>query len=176
MADSTENNLTRGEALEIWKCFADAGGTDKGRMVTISTWFLAFSATIIGYIAINHLEFNPFCIAKPGKAAVLAIMGFIVSGIGALVVLLYAGYTNRNWAKADEIAERYGLKDLLPNERPVVLKSRILDRLSAPRDPRTQLAPVFWLFLIVAPCIMLLDLVLLIHIIWCQFATSTVSF
>lgn len=166
MANLTNCNLSRDDALEIWKCYADAGGKDKERMVTISTWFLAFSATIIGYIAVNHLEFGPFRIVNPGKAAVVAGMGFIVSAIGAFVVLLYAGYSNRNWWKADEIARHYGLEDLLPNALPVNLRPRILDWLSKYREPRTQLAPVFWLFLIVAICSMLLDLVFIICAIW----------
>ena len=163
--------LTPEQALEIWKHYANTGGADKDRMITIATWLLALSATAIGYAATNFVEFNPeFWVKDPEKAATLAVLGLFVSFTGTIVVLVFAGYANWNWDKADEFAEKYGLQELLPaNRRAVDAKPKGFNRivlnianlLATPRDPRTELAPVFWIFLALAAASFLVHLVLL---------------
>ena len=137
---SPNNKLQPEQALEIWKPFANTGGADKDRMVTITTSLLAISGSIMGYVATEFLkeEHLPFVVL-----AFIAGMSFFVSMLGMFIVLLYASYTNWNWAKADMIARQYGLKEMLPEKGDIKLKWNILNWFSRPRDPQKELAPVF---------------------------------
>ena len=92
------------------------GGTDKNTMVTIVSWLLAFAATAIGYIVTHKDMIGPTAgeISHPLRMMAVSLLGLVVSGIAGYVTLLYGGYANRNWAKADEIADRRGWLDLLP--------------------------------------------------------------
>lgn len=86
------SNLPPDQVVEIWKHFANTGGTDKERMVTIVTWLLLLSVTAIGYGVTEFIEFQwPLDVkkSKVGAAAALAILGFFVSFAGILVVLLF---------------------------------------------------------------------------------------
>jgi hypothetical protein len=101
------------QAILIWQHFANVGGADKDRMVTVSTWLLSFSGTIIGYIAIQEwggTESNPLV------AIILAFLGMLVSSLALAIITIYASYSNWNWGMADAIAKRYGWYDLYPNE------------------------------------------------------------
>lgn len=88
-------------------------------MVTVTTWLLGFSATIIGYIVTHLIRFDPFVLTdvftQPKKAACLACLGFLVSTMAGYVALLYGGYANRNWAESDKIACRHRWCDLVPH-------------------------------------------------------------
>jgi hypothetical protein len=105
--------------LELWKYYAGAGGADKNTMVTVTSLLLGFSITIISYIVAQLITFNPILIKEPTKVLSLAILGLIISCLTVYVALLYGGYSNENWARADDIArrlkEKYGWNDLLPN-------------------------------------------------------------
>jgi hypothetical protein len=110
--------LDENQLIEIWKHFAVTGGADKERMVTITTWILGFSAAILGYLAINLIDYSVLAVNEPGKTRVLSCLGTLVSAYGARIVLLYAGYTNWNWAKADSLASKlktkFKIRELLP--------------------------------------------------------------
>ncbi len=134
------------EALESWKYYASAGGSDKQTMVSITVWLLAFSAATTGYIVANDLiKFSltksncavsisipilniwaSFEQANQIKLVIIAIVGFFFSFIALIVVLLYAGYATQNWDKADEIAVKYCFYDLLPEHK--ILKIYDCDR------------------------------------------------
>jgi hypothetical protein len=157
-----DSDLRPDQILEIWKHFAQTGGADKERMVTIATWLLSLSATAIGYAATHFIE-SPWPLevkaSKEAAAAALAVLGLFVSVVCTIIVLLYAGYTTWNWAKADELARKYRLNELLPEECKAEHASpkrhnrvvfRVITCLARPRDPRSHLAPVFWIFLILA--------------------------
>lgn len=101
--------------LELWKHFASFGGEDKNRMVTIVIWILGVSISIISYTGshlIGNISSEPKC--QPKELLVpLTITGVLISLIGAYVSLVYGGYANRNWEKANQIARERGWTDLL---------------------------------------------------------------
>jgi hypothetical protein len=102
--------------LELWKHFAGMGGTDKNTMITTVSWLLAFAATAIGYIVTGpqmNGSTSPW-LSHHGRVTVVSLLGILVSGVAGYLVLLYAGYSNRNWAKADDIARKHQWLDLLP--------------------------------------------------------------
>ena len=53
------------------------GGTDKVRMVQITTWLFGFSAAIFGFIVTNDLEY--FHLKEPLATRLLAIRGLVIS-------------------------------------------------------------------------------------------------
>jgi hypothetical protein len=144
------------EAIQVWQSFASAGGNDKDRMVSVSTWLLAFSGAIIGFSVTEGFRSGNY-----KAVAVLAILGMIVSILAGCVTLMYGGYAKRNWAMADSIAELKGWYDLVPGKRSRVsvhleekLQTRTpiwpanwADKLSKTEDPLQKLAPIFrWFF------------------------------
>ena len=112
------NNYGRsaGEDLEIWKHYASYGGEDKNRMVTIATSLLGGSAVILWYILTKQVNFNDgnLVLREAGISLGVAILGAGVSFLAGYVSLLYGGYSNRNWEKANQIAFNRGWYDLLP--------------------------------------------------------------
>jgi hypothetical protein len=142
-------------AFEVWKYHASIGGADKDRMIQIATLLFGFSAAIVGFIFKEGVKTNQ--IVEPVAVSCLAIAGALVSLASAFITLLYGGYANRNWAKADQIAKDYGWKRLAPNDSPFPEAERLAERplslvgcalrLSATKLPDKQLAPVFeWFF------------------------------
>jgi hypothetical protein len=49
---------------------------------------------------------------------IISMLGISVSISSGYITILYGGYSNRNWQKADDIAENRGWKDLLPVQAP----------------------------------------------------------
>src|SRR5438128_2068543 len=80
--------------LELWKHFATFGGEDKNIMVAVVSWILGFSATIIGYIVTELLEYNWAWFTNPLKTFVIALLGGVASYAAGYVALLYGGYAN----------------------------------------------------------------------------------
>jgi hypothetical protein len=147
----------RSRDLELWKHFAGMGGTDKNTMITTVSWLLAFAATAIGYIFTNSqmIASNTPRVQEPGRMMVVSLLGIFVSVVAGYLAILYGGYSNRNWAKADEIARKRKWLDLLPESPDKMTPERVCkpDRLAAfawrrarPCYPQTELAPVFKIF------------------------------
>jgi len=170
--------LTTDQVLEVWKHFANTGGADKERMVTITTWLLAFSVAAISYIATKLVNYKtaPVKINNPELAVVIVVLGLVVSLVGLFVVLLYAGYSNRYWAKADKLAYDHKIKELYPETETVqefCCEATGLNRLVLPiiyalarnRDPRRSLAPIFWVFIILSAGLLVVNVFLLLFII-----------
>lgn len=164
-------DLSDDHAIQAWQCFANIGGNDKDRMITTSTWLLAFSGTILGYRLTEGWSL---------ASALLTGLGILVSALAAVVTLVYGGYANRAWAKADAIARQRGWRQLVPEYESVVVKGdvvaqrvRTLARLASvaakPCDPIRELPFIFSTFFWLAIFAMLAHLLLFISI---DFANS----
>jgi hypothetical protein len=159
------------EAIELWKYFGNVGASDKNTMVTAGSWLLGGSAALIWYLVTVELELEaqPIKVVHPLRALILSIVGMAVSLLAGYVALLYAGYSNWNWAHADVIAreqvKRNGSRswqELIPKDaaktmedwradlaepkgcppRPTLFAAWAI-RLGRPCEPTTELAPVF---------------------------------
>ncbi|MFX0202763.1 MAG: hypothetical protein ACFFCW_42205 [Candidatus Hodarchaeota archaeon] len=141
-----------GEDLELWQHHASFGGEDKNRMVSIATWFLGASAAMLWYIWTSLICPNPLGIKEPLITLGVATLGMGVSALAGYISLLYGGYSNQNWEKADQIATSRGWKDLLPldHEAQGHGLNAIAKRLARPCKPQVELAPVFVVFLVLA--------------------------
>ena len=157
-----------GEDLEVWKRYASFGGEDKNRMVTIATSLLGGSAVILWDIWTEQIHWNSRCkidfcnleFEKPLRALGVALLGMGVSLLAGYISLLYGGYSNRNWERADQIAFNRGWYDLLPpkktpkghKDKEAVTREGLLnpiatELLARPCEPKKTLAPVFqWFF------------------------------
>ena len=151
-----EHTWTPDQALEAWKHFASVGGADKNTMVTVASWLLGFSGTILGYVVTNLLKSDSFVLLQPVPTFFLGGLGILTSVAAGLVALLYGGYANWNWARADEIAEARGWHDLLPDgpkregrHNPTGLAA-LAKKLAGPKDCAKPLAPVFLVFMLLA--------------------------
>lgn len=135
--------------LELWKHHANFGGEDKNRMVTIATWLLGGSAAILMYVLDKQIDPSQLTLIKPLVTFFVATLGIVISGVAGYVSLLYGGYANRNWGKADQIAASRKWKDLLPTDEDPSghgLNTMAM-RLAKPCKPQEELAPVFkWFF------------------------------
>jgi hypothetical protein len=164
--------LSPPEILLVWQHFANIGGHDKDRMVAMMT---ILSPILLATIGFAYNAENP-------QREVAAVAGFVTALIATVVVLMYAGYANRNWEKADDIAETYlknvTLKGMNKRGEVVVqplskvLKEKELDDygwlgilahklggfLSRPHDPSSSLAPIFMLFFIASFILSVLSL------------------
>jgi hypothetical protein len=141
--------------LELWKHYASFGGQDKNTMVTIASWLLAGSVAMLAFIwneliSTKALDINSILtIAYPTRALGIAGLGAGVSTLAAYISLLYGGYANRNWEKADRIAANRGWKDLLPShDAPSGYSlNAIARRWARDCEPEKTLPPVFrWYF------------------------------
>lgn len=144
--------------LEVWKHFAGMGGTDKNTMITTVSWLLAFAATAIGYIVTDSqmIATTSPRIQSPGRLMAVSLLGIFVSVAAEYLAILYGGYSNRNWAKADEIARKRKWLDLLPEGSPDKMTpeqggkparlAAIAWQRARPCYPQTDLAPVFKIF------------------------------
>lgn len=154
--------------LELWKHHAAFGGEDKNRMVAVVSFILGFSAAVLGVVASLPVEEGSWiAFEKPGRAIVFSALGTVVSGIAAYTVLLYAGYSNQNWRKADSIAKNQPWECLTKNRK---LSPRacnhslaaLSEKLAKPCEPDRELAPVFITFLVLSLVIMLVHVVIII--------------
>lgn len=149
------------QAIELWKYFGGVGAQDKNTMVTVESLLLGFSAAIIGYLGGELLSFHPLSVTDAYKAICLAVLGIMISCVAGYVSLLYGGYSNWNWAKADAIARDQATRYpkwadlLLENSKAAVEKgttrtpsvfSAIAARFGRPCDPIAELAPIFSLY------------------------------
>jgi len=144
--------------LEVWKHFAEMGGTDKNTMIATVSWLLAFAATGIGYIVTDSQIIGPTSpqVQQPGRMMTVSLLGIFVSVVAWYLAIVYGGYSNRNWAKADEIARRREWSDLLPEGSPDKMTperrckpdglAAFAWRRARPCYPQTELAPVFKIF------------------------------
>jgi hypothetical protein len=112
---TAERTWTADHALQAWEHFANAGGVDKNTMITVVSWLLGFSGTIIGYIVTKLLDPKSFVLVKPVPTLFLGGVGIVTSIAAGVVALLYGGYATKNWGWADTIAEGRGWHDLLPD-------------------------------------------------------------
>lgn len=153
--------------LELWKHYAAFGGEDKNRMVTIASYLLGVSAAALGII-VSQLKDDAWITFKPPQQAVLfSTLGIIISGIAAYTVLLYAGYSNQNWQKADDIARHHGWSDLVsppsPDTAGLPPLARISNRFAKPCDPKIDIAPVFRVFAAVSILFVLMHLFVIVR-------------
>ncbi len=156
-------------AFEVWKSFASIGGADKDRMVQIATWLLALSAGIGAFALKEAVDQNGE--SEPIVAGYLAIVGILTSLASASVTLVYGGYANWNWAKADQIANDYGWWRLAPSDSPIAALGRPKKRNSLvtwalnqaePTRAHEKLAPVFWCFFLLSMASLAVHLVILV--------------
>ncbi len=139
--------------LELWKHYASFGGEDKNRMVTINSWLLGLSAATLGYIVTRTIAPDSASLDEPIRAFALAVLGLGVSGFAGFLAVLYGGYANRNWERADQIADGRGWTDLLP---PPVRETRgpglngFAKLWARPCKPKDELGLVFMAFSILA--------------------------
>ncbi len=175
--------LSPQEIMGVWQHFAKIGGHDKDRMVTI---LMFLSPILLGTIGFAYTT------KDPDQQQVAATVGFFSSLIAAAVVLMYAGYANRNWEVADEIAENYlsnvalervntqkylalaqghvPLSDVLKPKPEDLSDFGLFGRfiqaiarwLSQPHHPKKSLAPIFMLFFVLSLISALTSLLILI--------------
>lgn len=170
-----KNEPIASDYLELWKHHAAFGGEDKNRMVAVTTFVLGFSAAVLGIVASMPVEEGSWvAFQEPRRAIVFSALGTIVSGIAAYTVLLYAGYSNQNWRKADLIAAKQpwgyltknaGLSPRAGNHSLATLS----EKLAKPCEPDSELAPVFVTFLVLSLIIMLVHVVVIISaaiVVW----------
>ena len=169
-------------AFEVWKHHASIGGADKDRMIQIATLLLGFSVAIVGFTFKEGIDSGK--VVEPVAVAFLAFAGAIISCACAVMTLLYGGYANRNWAKADQIARDYDWKRLDPNDSPFYQvgeseespsSRRVAWALehSGPKLPHKQLAPVFEWFFGLSLLSLLMHLSILGWSIWTLICLST---
>ncbi len=93
--------------LDLWKYCEDVGGKDKDRMVTISTWLLAFGVAIHAYIFTKGFQFEPFSIKEcKGIQVILpALVGMVICVIAGYLICAYSAYANRYWYMAEWLEE-----------------------------------------------------------------------
>ena len=147
--------------LELWKHHASFGGEDKNRMVTVSTWLVGGSAAVFWYVWTKLICLDPFGFEEPLRAMGATVLGVLLSALAVYVTLVYGGYSNRNWEKADQIANRRGWDDLLPSKSTTSFTglNAIARRWARPCEPESGLAPIFIVFLVSA------GLLLVVHCI-----------
>ena len=141
----------------MWKKFAETGGADKDRMVHVCNWLLSFSVAIIGVAFAKGVD--PSIVTKGAAIAILGGLGLLLSIASALVTIIYGGYANWNWAKADQIARVYHWDILKPKDEPWTAMQKLQDSCllakwgrcwSAPADTYSRLAPIFNLYFVLA--------------------------
>ncbi|RHW23371.1 hypothetical protein D0Z08_30235 [Nocardioides immobilis] len=99
----------------MWRHFAAFGGEGKNRMVTVTSWLLGLSSALLWYVISRSIGDRGVRLDEPERALVTASVGMVVSATAGYVALLYAGYANQNWHRADSIAENNRWRDLLPD-------------------------------------------------------------
>ena len=164
--------LSTQDLLVIWQHFANIGGHDKDRMVAIMTLLTPILTGIIGFAYSSD---------DPDSRKAAAIAGLVTALVAVVVVLMYAGYANRNWELADEIAETYlanvklgGIRSPQTSLARLLKPRRLYDYgqlgwlakeiargLSLPHHPGKSLAPIFALFLGLAVALAIVSFALL---------------
>jgi hypothetical protein len=106
-------DLSTSDLVSIWQHFADIGGSDKDRAIAVFSILLPIIVAATGFAAKSLLSalkqsIDPELLLQAGIVATVAM---IISIIAALITLMYAGYANWNWSKADKIAQGFLLRD-----------------------------------------------------------------
>ncbi len=98
-----EYKLDGKDYLDLWKYCEEVAGKDKDRMVTISTWLLAFGVAILAYIFTRGFQSDSFSIKEYGRIQVLfpAFAGMIICVFAGYLICAYSAYANRYWFMAD---------------------------------------------------------------------------
>jgi hypothetical protein len=170
----TTSSLDPTTAKEAWKHFAKTGGDDKNQMVKVCNWLLSFSVGIIGFAFAQGLQDTPV-VSKEIGMLILSIFGAALSFTSALVATIYGGYTNYNWAKADQIAEDCKWDILSPENDPwgdkhrkaqqnwVASKARAW---AAPRNTYSQLAPIFLVYIFLSGAMTIVHIVIFLTMVF----------
>jgi hypothetical protein len=105
-------NASTGDALQLWQHFVSTAGEDKNRMITITSWLLGLSASIIGLVLTQNLDSD--------NERVLSAFGIVVSVFAVYIVLLYGSHERWNRTKADTLAATHPTLAaiLRPGEQP----------------------------------------------------------
>jgi hypothetical protein len=132
--------------------------------VALASWLIGFSAAILGYFLTQLIAPDAFVLKEPLRAVAVSILGIGVSIVAGYLSLLYGGYANRNWEKADQIADNRGWKDLLPSDQPTYGSglNLIAKGLARSCDPKHELPRVFVIFFGIAVFSFALHLALLV--------------
>src|SRR5262245_64983223 len=86
----------------LWLLFEERGAKDKDHMITLVTWLLAFAAVIIGFIAKEHVRYQPSPCSKDSGAILLyAAVGLFMCYLAVKLVLEFAGNVRINLIKTD---------------------------------------------------------------------------
>ncbi len=106
--------------LDLWKYCEDVGGKDKDRMVTISTWLLAFGVAIHAYIFAKWFQLESFSIKECERIQVIvpAIAGMIICWTAGYLICAFSAYANRYWFMANWLKKNKidGLSDFHDRE------------------------------------------------------------
>jgi hypothetical protein len=156
--NSDPSQWTEQQAIDLWKYFGTVGAADKNTMVAVAGFLLSLSVGLVGYVVASSLvRFHPPYVSDPQKAICVAVIGGSLSWLIYYVSVLYAGYSNWNWAQADAIANglarRYPKWEmLLPEYSPFKgapkakgICARAL-RWGKPCVPAEEVAPIFRLY------------------------------
>ena len=123
-------------------------------------WDVGLGAAANAMATIHAVESLP-------AAKLLPFVGIAVSVIAAVIALLYGAYATWNWAIADQIAELYEWKHLRPENDPIPRPRKLVLRpvLWFAKPRQGDLAPVFWIFAIVALLSAVVHLLLLFGVL-----------
>lgn len=144
--------------LELWKHFASMGAIDKNTMLQVDSWLLGLAAAAIWFIVTDPEMIGGGSdllsrFLHPERTMVVSLLGLLVSGAAGGLALLYGGYSNRNWAKADQIARAQRWMGLVPEGAAGTMAPELGGkpglwataawRWAQPCYPQTCLAPIF---------------------------------
>jgi hypothetical protein len=170
------NAWSEDQALELWKYFGGVGAADKNTMITVESLLLTLSTALIGYQGTTVIDLNRLSTDTPYAGIYLAILGLVITAVAGYVALLYGGYSNWNWAKADGIARARSddpkWKALLPTQATALLEEKTNRKATwsctralqwgRPCIPTEELPPIFRLFALLAIGSAILYLVFLV--------------
>ena len=135
------NPQERTYLFNLWKHYEEAGGTDKNRMISLSTWLLALAGTILGFLMKESINLEEPAISQPHVVIGGSILGILLAILAILIVRGFAFYANLNWASANIIAE-----DLAPipdTRKEVLEKMKETDHVPS----SGKMAPIFLYFI-----------------------------
>jgi hypothetical protein len=127
-------------------------------MITTATWLLGAAGASLMYI-VDKMGFEPLTLLNQKRMVVVSLFGLFISSIAAYLIFLYGGYANRNWAKAKQLENKPELRGLVPEDSTAGRSpedkgmSRLADfawQLARPCDPAAELAPVFFIYAVLA--------------------------
>lgn len=100
--ESSEPNWNTADAIELWKHFTATGSDDKDRMMQVCNWLLTSSVAIVVFAVTLQAKIK--FLTTPKALTILVIFAFILSIASSVIAVIYGGYANWNWAKANQIA------------------------------------------------------------------------